>query len=70
MDVLQVKSLEELPPVMTVADVQKALGISRASAYSLVKSKNFPSARITDRRICILRRKFWNWLEEKSSEQV
>lgn len=66
----ELNNLDSLPLVMTVADVSKALGISRVNAYTLVKSKGFPAARVTDRRIVVFRKKFWEWLEEKSREQV
>lgn len=65
-----VKNLEELPPIMTVNHVMAALGISRVNAYALVKCKDFPAARVTDRRIVIPRTAFLKWLEAKSSEQV
>lgn len=66
----EVKQLEQLPPVMTVADVSKTLGISRVNAYSLVKSKGFPAARVTDRRIVIPREAFLKWLEGKTREKI
>lgn len=39
--------------VMTVEQVGAALGISRATAYSLVNQGRLPGIRISDRRIII-----------------
>ena len=67
---VSVKNLDELPAIMTVQHIGNALGISRVNAYALVKSKNFPAARVTDRRIVVIREAFLKWLEAKSREQV
>ena len=40
------KSKEELPMFLTVMDVANLLGISRASAYELVREDNFPKLKI------------------------
>ena len=36
------KSMEDVPMFMTVMDVAALLGVSRASAYELVKDKSNP----------------------------
>ena len=43
------KSKEELPMFLTVMDVANLLGISRASAYELVREDNFPKLKIAFR---------------------
>ena len=40
------KSKDELPMFLTVMDVANLLGISRASAYELVREDNFPKLKI------------------------
>lgn len=47
------KSREELPMYLTVMDVADLLGISRASAYELVREQNFPKLKIVAGRIII-----------------
>jgi|GEM_PF-856743 len=42
--------------VMTVEEAGAALGISRATAYSLVQQGRLPAIRISDRRIIIPRK--------------
>ena len=37
------KSLDNLPAMLTVAQVASALNISRTSAYELAHGKNFPA---------------------------
>lgn len=54
-------SIDALPDVMTVADVQKFLKISKTTAYSLVSSKVFHVVKIG--RVCkIPKRSFVEWL--------
>ncbi len=48
--------------VMTVADVQKALGLGRDKTYSLFRQKSFPSVQI-DGRYFITKKAFENWLD-------
>ena len=49
------KSKEELPMFLTVMDVANLLGISRASAYELVREDNFPKLKIVQGRTIIPR---------------
>ena len=50
----QYHSLEELPLMMNIADVATVLGISRAGAYTLAHSVDFPAFQI-GRRIVVSR---------------
>ena len=43
------KSYDDLPLMLSVPDLTEVLGISRASAYELVKSKGFPALHIGNR---------------------
>ena len=52
----QYHSLEELPLMMNMADVAAVLGISRAGAYKLAHSADFPAFQI-GRRIVVSREK-------------
>ena len=44
------KSKDEMPMFLTVMDVANLLGISRASAYELVREDNFPKLKIVQGR--------------------
>ena len=39
------KTKEEMPLFLTLMDVANLLGISRASAYELVRKENFPKSK-------------------------
>ena len=60
------KSKEELPMVLTVMDVANLLGISRASAYELVREDNFPKLKIVQGRTIIPRDRLIEWLDEQT----
>ena len=60
------KSKEELPMFLTVMDVANLLGISRASAYELVREDNFPKLKIVQGRTIIPRDRLLQWLDEQT----
>ena len=60
------KSKEELPMFLTVMDVANLLGISRASAYELVREDNFPKPKIVQGRTIIPRDRLLEWLDEQT----
>ena len=64
----QYHSLEELPLMMNMTDVAAALGISRAGAYKLAHSADFPAFQIS-RWIVVSREKFIDWLNRQGEEQ-
>ncbi len=64
----QYHSLEELPLMMNMTDVASVLGISRAGAYKLAHSVDFPAFQI-GRRIVVSRENFLGWLDRQSTEQ-
>ena len=60
------KSKEELPMFLTVMDVANLLGISRASAYELVREDNFQKLKIVQGRTIIPRDRLLEWLDEQT----
>ena len=61
------KNREEIPMFMTVMDIANLLGISRASAYELVREKDFPKLKAVYGRIIIPKEKFFEWLDANMS---
>ena len=59
------QSYQDLPLTLTAPEVGEALGISRAAAYELVRSKGFPHMRIGT-RILVPRGKFLAWIDEQT----
>ena len=49
----QNNEVKRAPLVMTVEEAAIALGISRATAYSLVNQGRLPAIRISDRRLIV-----------------
>ena len=60
------KSREELPMFLTVMDVANLLGISRASAYELVREDNFPKLKIVQGRTIVPRDRLLEWLDDQT----
>ena len=58
-------SYQDLPLTLTAPEVSEVLGISRAAAYELVRSKGFPRMRIGT-RILVPRDKFLQWIEKQT----
>ena len=59
------KSYQDLPLTLTAPEVGEVLGISRAAAYELVRSKGFPRMKIGT-RILVPRDKFIQWIDEQT----
>ena len=60
------KTKDEMPMFLTVMDVANLLGISRASAYELVREDNFPKLKIVQGRTIIPRDRLLEWLDEQT----
>ena len=60
------KNKEEMPMVLNVMDVAHLLGISRASAYELVRTAEFPKLKVVAGRIIIPRDKLLEWLDSET----
>lgn len=63
------KNYMELPLILSVPAVGEVLGISRAGAYELVRSKGFPKVKIGN-RIVIPKDKFIQWIEEQTEVEL
>lgn len=61
------KEFEELPIMLTVADVQKVLGIGKNAAYELIYQKNFPVLKLGERKIRIPKNAFVDWIRSNIS---
>ena len=59
------KNYMDLPLMLSVPEVGEVLGISRAGAYELVRSKGFPHMRIGT-RILVPKDKFIQWIEDQT----
>lgn len=59
------KSYDELPLMLSVQEIAKVLGISKTSAYELVRSKGFPVIKIGSRMV-VPKEKFREWVEQNT----
>ena len=59
------QNYSDLPLMLSVPEVAKVLGISRAGAYELVRADSFPKIRIGN-RIVVPRDKFIAWIDQQS----
>ena len=59
-------SLDQLPLSLRADDLSAVLGISRAGAYTLMRSKGFPTIFIGHRMI-VPRQKFIEWMDAQIS---
>ena len=61
------KTYDDLPLMLSVPDAAQVLGISRAGAYELAHSREFPSMKVGS-RIIIPKDKFLLWVERQCGE--
>ena len=59
------KNHMDLPLMLSEPEVGEVLGISRAGAYELVRSKGFPKVKIGN-RIVVPKDKFIQWIEDQA----
>jgi len=57
-------SLDQLPITLKADELAAVLGISRAGAYTLMRSKGFPTIYI-GRRMVVYRDKFIQWMDSQ-----
>lgn len=62
------KNADDLPLMLSVLEVADVLGISRAGAYDLVKSKGFPAINI-GRRIVVPKEALLKWIQAQVEKQ-
>ena len=58
-------SMEQLPLALNADDIAQVLGISRAHAYELMRSKGFPTLRI-GKRMTVLKVKLLEWIDQQT----
>jgi excisionase family DNA binding protein len=59
-------SFEQLPLTLCADDVAQVLSISRANAYTLMHSRNFPTIKI-GKRMVVAKEKLIAWMEAQSA---
>ena len=64
------KNKEEMPMFLNVMDVAHLLGISRASAYELVRTAEFPKLKVVAGRIISPRDRLLEWLDSETRYDV
>ena len=61
------KSLDDLPAMLTAAELAGALGIiSRAGAYALIHRKDFPTLQI-GKRLMVPKDKLMAWIDRQTA---
>ena len=55
-------SLEQLPLALGAEDVAQVLGVSRAQAYNLMRSEDFPTLKI-GKRMSVPKHKLIEWID-------
>ena len=63
------KSYDELPLMLSVQEIAKVLGISKTSAYELVRTKGFPVLKIGS-RLVVPKEKFREWVEQNTGGSI
>lgn len=61
------KNYEDLPLMLNAETVGNALGISRSSAYELMRKEGFPALWI-EGRVVVPRYKFIEWVEQNTGK--
>ena len=56
----------ELPTMLNASEISKVLGISKAKAYELMNSKEFPTLRI-GKRMMVSKEQLIHWINKESS---
>lgn len=62
-----IKNYDELPMFINANLLAELFGVSRASAYELMRERNFPSFRI-GKRILVSRENLIAWVESRSEK--
>ena len=62
-----VNRMDNLPLVLTPADVQKVLSVSRNTVYEVFRSKGFPGFKV-GKQLRVSREQFLKWIEEQAEK--
>ena len=62
-------SYDELPLMLSVREIAKVLGISKTSAYELVRRKGFPGLKIGS-RLVVPKEKFREWVAKNTGGSI
>ncbi len=57
-------SYDQLPIALTAEDVAQVLGVSRSNAYTLMRSRGFPTLRV-GKRMMVPKDKLLEWMEKQ-----
>lgn len=57
-------SYDQLPIALTAEDVAQVLGVSRSNAYTLMRSRGFPTLRV-GKRMMVPKDKLFEWMEKQ-----
>lgn len=60
---------ETMPDVMDAKQIAKALQISRAGAYNLLNSPDFPTLRIGGRKL-VMKNELVKWLKSRTNRRA
>lgn len=63
-------SWQNLPVMLTAADVAKILGLSKPTTYELFNRADFPSVRVSERRLIVGKDKLQEWLDKQARVAV
>ena len=63
------KNYQDLPLMLSVPELAKVLGISRAGAYELARQEGFPSFRVGS-RILVPKENLVKWIEEQTKNNA
>ena len=69
MDETSYKTYEDLPLMISVPELAKVMGISRAGAYDFARRADFPKIKIGT-RIVVPKQKFIEWVEQQVKEKT
>jgi predicted DNA-binding transcriptional regulator AlpA len=68
MKVSSFKSYDELPLFINAETLSDVLGISKSSAYELMREEGFPSVRISS-RIVVPKEAFIEWINQRMGQE-
>ena len=68
MKVSSFKSYDELPLFINAETLSDVLGLSKSSAYELMREEGFPSVRISS-RIVVPKEAFIEWINQRMGQE-